>query len=163
MVYVIQVCWQLVSRIRMELQFHPDPLWHIPLLCVQWKSPDDGQRNSPKHVEFLSKKKFEKLVHLIGFIIRNLSRCTVTWKTNSETLEFGRNQLRSILTYSPGFSVQRLGNTVWVSMNTELTSGPSKQRLQWCSTENVPPVHTSFTPRRNMLLKLVRGHYHARF
>jgi hypothetical protein len=24
MVYVIQVCWQLASRIRMELQFHPD-------------------------------------------------------------------------------------------------------------------------------------------
>jgi len=25
MVYAIQVCWQLASRIRMELQFHPDP------------------------------------------------------------------------------------------------------------------------------------------
>jgi hypothetical protein len=53
--------------------------WHIPLLCVQWKTPDDGQRNCPKHVEFHSKKKFEKLVHLVGFILRNLSRCTVTW------------------------------------------------------------------------------------
>jgi hypothetical protein len=25
--------------------FHPDPVskpvWHIPLLCLQWKSPDD--------------------------------------------------------------------------------------------------------------------------
>jgi hypothetical protein len=31
------------------------PVWHIPLLCVQWKTPDDGQRNCPKHVEFLSK------------------------------------------------------------------------------------------------------------
>jgi len=28
------------------------------------------QRNCPKHVEFYSKNKFEKLVHLIGFIIR---------------------------------------------------------------------------------------------
>ena len=27
----------------------------IPLLCVQWKSPDDGQRKSPKHVEFYAK------------------------------------------------------------------------------------------------------------
>jgi len=26
--------------------------------------------NSPKHVEFYSKNKFEKLVHLVGFIIR---------------------------------------------------------------------------------------------
>ena len=34
------------------------------------KTPDDGQRNCPKHVEFHSKNKFEKLVHLVGFIIR---------------------------------------------------------------------------------------------
>jgi hypothetical protein len=33
--------------------------------------PDDGQRNCPKHVNFYSKKnKFEKLVHLVGFIVR---------------------------------------------------------------------------------------------
>ena len=32
MVYVIQV------------------FWHIPLLCLQWKTPDDEQRNCPKHV-----------------------------------------------------------------------------------------------------------------
>jgi len=25
------------------------PVWHISLLCVQWKIPDDGHRNSPKH------------------------------------------------------------------------------------------------------------------
>jgi len=31
---------------------------------------DDGQRNWPKYVEFYSKNKFEKLVHLVGFIIR---------------------------------------------------------------------------------------------
>ena len=30
-------------------------LWHISLLCAQWKTPDDGQRNCPKHVEFPSK------------------------------------------------------------------------------------------------------------
>ena len=36
------------------------PVWHISLLCVQWKTPDDGQRNCPKHVEFHSKNKFEK-------------------------------------------------------------------------------------------------------
>ena len=72
-------------------------LWHIPLLCVQWKAPDggqrncpkhvanlydiyhccvytkktpdDGQRNCPRHVEFYSKNKFGKLVHLVGFVI----------------------------------------------------------------------------------------------
>jgi len=45
-------------------------LWHIPLLCIQRKTPDDGQRNCQKHVEFYSKNKFQKLVHLVGFIIR---------------------------------------------------------------------------------------------
>jgi len=44
--------------------------WHIPLLCVRWETPDDGQRNCSKHVEFYSKNKFEKLAHLVGFIIR---------------------------------------------------------------------------------------------
>jgi len=41
MVYVIQVCWQLASRTRMELQFHPDParklstnLYDIYRCCV---------------------------------------------------------------------------------------------------------------------------------
>jgi hypothetical protein len=65
-------CLQAVSK----------PVWHIPLLCVQRKTPDDGQRDCPKHVDFHSKNKFEKLVHIVGFIIRNLSRCTVTWTSN---------------------------------------------------------------------------------
>ena len=34
------------------------------------KTPDDGQRNSPKHVEFYSENKFENSGHLVGFIIR---------------------------------------------------------------------------------------------
>jgi len=46
------------------------PQWHIPLLCVEWKTPDNGQRYCPKHAEFYSKNKFEKWVHLVGFIIR---------------------------------------------------------------------------------------------
>ena len=39
-------CSQAVSK----------PVWHIPLLCVQWKTPDDGQRNCPTHVEIHSRK-----------------------------------------------------------------------------------------------------------
>ena len=41
----------------------------LEFLCLQWKTPDDGQRNCPIHVEFYSKNKFEKLVHLVDFII----------------------------------------------------------------------------------------------
>jgi hypothetical protein len=40
------------------------------LLCVQCQTPDDGQRNCPKHVEFYSENKIEKLMHLVDFIIR---------------------------------------------------------------------------------------------
>ena len=43
--------------------------------CVysEKKNADDGHRNCPKHVEFYSKNKFEKLVHLVCFIIRIFS------------------------------------------------------------------------------------------
>jgi hypothetical protein len=68
---------QLSSRIRTELPFYPDParklsanlydIYHCYVYSE--KAPDDGQRNCPKHVEFHSKNKFEKLVHLVGFII----------------------------------------------------------------------------------------------
>jgi hypothetical protein len=44
---------------------------HITFLYVQWKTPDYGQRNCSKHVEPYSKNKFEKLMHLFGFIIRS--------------------------------------------------------------------------------------------
>jgi hypothetical protein len=54
-------CSQAVSR----------PVWHTPLLCVLWKAPNVGQRNSPKYVEFHSKNKSEKLMHLVCFIIRS--------------------------------------------------------------------------------------------
>jgi hypothetical protein len=45
------------------------------------KNSYDGQRNCPKHVYFHSKNKFEKLEHLVCFIIRYLTRCTVTLRS----------------------------------------------------------------------------------
>ena len=76
----IQVCWEFASRIRMEC---PDldrklsaNLYDVQHFCVYGKkTPDNWQRNCPKHVEFYSKNKFEKLVHLVGFIMR-----TYHWK-----------------------------------------------------------------------------------
>jgi len=35
---------------------HSKSVWHIPLLCVQRKTADDGQRNCPKHVVFFFPK-----------------------------------------------------------------------------------------------------------
>ena len=87
-----KICWQPVSRsICSCSQAVSKPVWHIPLLCVRWKTPDDRHRNYPKHVEFHSKiKNFEKLVYLICSIIRNLSRCTVTWTSNLEYITLQR-------------------------------------------------------------------------
>jgi lysyl-tRNA synthetase class I len=43
-------------------------MYHCSVCTV--KTPDDGQRNCPKHVEeFHFKNEFEKLVHQFGFII----------------------------------------------------------------------------------------------
>jgi len=63
MVYVIQGCWHLPRKLSANLY----NIYH--LLCVQWETPDDGQRKCPKYVQFYSKNKFEKSVHLVGFII----------------------------------------------------------------------------------------------
>ena len=56
------------------------PVWHIPLLYVQWKTPDEGQ-NCPTHVEFYSKNKFDKLAHLVVFYCMNrqINRYSIHW------------------------------------------------------------------------------------
>jgi len=66
-------------------------IWSFSLHTQQWymsyrfavctvKTPDDGQRNCPKHVEFYSKNKFEKLVHLFGFTVRKQSSVSLEHK-----------------------------------------------------------------------------------
>jgi hypothetical protein len=84
MVYVIQVCLPLRTESGWNSfpswscsQAVSKPVWHIPLLCVQWKPPDDWQRNCPKHVEFHFKNKFEKLAHIVGLTIRNFQKVLV--------------------------------------------------------------------------------------
>jgi hypothetical protein len=60
-------------------------VWHTIAVCTV-KNSWWWTEECPKHVEFHSKNKFEKLVHLVGFIIRNLSRCTVTGTSNCSNL-----------------------------------------------------------------------------
>jgi ribosomal protein L27 len=48
------------------------PAWHISVQNVQWKTPDGGKRNCRKHVEFLDKNKFGKLVRLLVSLKRKL-------------------------------------------------------------------------------------------
>jgi len=54
-------------------KWHPACSCHqtcMYLLSVQWKTPDHAQRNCLKRGEFYSINNFEKLLHLVGFIIR---------------------------------------------------------------------------------------------
>jgi hypothetical protein len=41
----------------------------LVLACFVGAAAAASQRNCPKYVDFHSKNKFEKLVHLVGFII----------------------------------------------------------------------------------------------
>ena len=50
------------------------PVWYIPLLCVQWKTPDDGQRNCPKYVEFHSKNKIWEISASSWFYYKKFNR-----------------------------------------------------------------------------------------
>jgi len=65
-VYVIRNC----SSILILLASCQQTCMTYTIAVCTVKTPDDGQRNCPKHVEFYSKNKFEKLMHLVGFIIR---------------------------------------------------------------------------------------------
>ena len=60
--------------------FHPDParkwssnLYNVPVPNVQWKTPDDGQRNCPKHVEFHTGINLE-ISASVGFIVKTSER-----------------------------------------------------------------------------------------
>jgi hypothetical protein len=70
------------SSILILLSARKLSVWHVPLLCVQWITPDDGQRNCPKNVEFHFQNKFEKISASSWFY------CKKTWWRS-----FGRNML----------------------------------------------------------------------
>jgi len=60
-----------LSIIRSFFTAHRAMVYVLKVCCVcSEKTPDDGQRNCPKHVDFYFKNKFEKLMYLVGFIIR---------------------------------------------------------------------------------------------
>jgi hypothetical protein len=39
----------------------------MPVPNVQWRTPEHGQRNCPKHVEFIDKNKFGKISAFVSF------------------------------------------------------------------------------------------------
>ena len=71
MVYVIQVCRQLSSRSICSCSTAVyKPVWHIPLLRVQWINSWWWAEELPETCRVSCQNKFEKLVHFFGFIIK---------------------------------------------------------------------------------------------
>ena len=73
----------------MELQFYPDPArklsanpYDIYHCCVY----SEKLLMMDRHVEFLSKNKFEKLVHLVGFIIKHMQFLVMSLRTNQNKI-----------------------------------------------------------------------------
>ena len=152
MVYVIQVCWQLASRIR---TFLPDPARKLrdiyPCCVYSEKTPDVGQRNCPKHVEFYSKNKFEILVHVVGFIIRiyqdarsageqNWNNILTKQRTSKTTCLFSLSHLSSKrpLSYSAHilllYKITRVFSQ-WQEFSLSWTTGRSKN-LYFCKCKD---------------------------
>jgi len=116
------------------------PVWHIyiPLLCVQCKTPDDGLRDCLEHVEFYSKNKFEKLMHLVGCIIRTHThiymyicvlfvRCSIALHDS----EHHNNALQNIRT--------------WWPVHCMLLYQTSSNMYPFTiSNDTLPPTHTDY-------------------
>jgi hypothetical protein len=66
---MLTVCWQAVTITCITYTY----------CCVYNTTPYDGQKTCPKHVDFYSKNKCEKLVHLVGFTIRIRIYCRCYW------------------------------------------------------------------------------------
>ena len=69
-------CWQLASRIRTPVLILLASCQHIYHCCVYSEKLLMVDRGTVQNMQFYSKNKFEKLVHLVGFIIRKEYKST---------------------------------------------------------------------------------------
>ena len=117
-----------------------NPVRHIPLLCVQWKTLHDEQRNSPKHVEFYSKNKFEKLVHVVRFIIRII---TMHGHVNVKSLAMSVEGRALSRDWKWNNSNKRSGNTNKKSCNKNFANRKVEIEIIWTIWRECRPHHIS--------------------
>ena len=101
-VYVIQVCRQLSSRTRSCSKAVYKPVWHIPLLSVQWINSWWWTDELSETCRVSCQNKFVKLVYLVGFIIKKLSgqlNITITLVLNKDSQNTSHSE--SSKTYKP--------------------------------------------------------------
>jgi len=56
----------------------------MPVPNVQWKTPDDGQRNCPKHVEFRTRINLE-ISASIGLIVKDICYDARSYELNKNS------------------------------------------------------------------------------
>ena len=103
MVYVIQVCRQLLSRSICSCSTAVyEPVWHIPLLSVQWINSWWWTDELSETCRVSCQNKFVKLVHLVGFIVNKFTQwvtktdCNLLWLLlDGNSLENGIGMSRS--------------------------------------------------------------------
>ena len=146
-----RLCWQLASRIKMEsiliLLASCQQTCMTYHCCVQWKTPDDGQRNCPKHVEFYSKNKSDKLVHLVGLIIRTY-----------HDARSPERQIQALIAITralpPGCTMLYYMLDAQLLHNPQLTSHTEHS---WCSTASLTSKQTSQRTRESHALRVMHA------
>jgi hypothetical protein len=79
------------------------------------RCPDDGQRNCPKHVEFHFQNKFEKLVQLVGFIIRKFVMVpSLFYKSQEHCYDQGIFYIFSIVALLLGYRESKISGAILV-------------------------------------------------
>jgi hypothetical protein len=115
-----------------------------------------------KNVEFKSKNKFEKLMHLVGFIIRNFSWCTVTWMSNKMytfwvehnsvfySVSGNKDRLCGLVVRVSGYRYRGPGQAAGPTSNTARLSQRYKGKTRGCHCSHWAP-DDGWENARNML------------
>jgi hypothetical protein len=97
------------------------------------KTPEDGQGNCPKLIEFKSKNKFEKLVHLVGFIIKKMYLLSEWFKNRHPKLRSPEKPTACI------FKKKKIIIFRLVMSAKHLNSQITKMKI--CSAEELDPAY----------------------
>ena len=98
---------------------------------IQYQTPDDGQKSCPKHVELYSKNKFEKLVHIVGFIIRI--------RHDARSPEC---QIRQINPLKAKINLNYIKDAVRTLLTTHASSMNSQEKKRIRNYKSVHKIHT---------------------
>jgi hypothetical protein len=81
----------------------------MPVPNVKWRTPDDGQRNCPKHVDFLDKNKFGKISASVGFITKKFVTTQHGHMNVKENVVV--DNIKGLLEVSEGYELTKPNNT----------------------------------------------------